>query len=67
MIVHKTMTMKDRLALGYAGYLDRAKCDQSVVGRNFARQPWLSRYWKRVTCKRCLRAQMAKVRRSFCK
>lgn len=55
MKIHKTMTMKERKALGYAGYLERSLCNQRVFAAWCTPVPFLSRYWKKVNCPKCIK------------
>ncbi len=53
MIVHKTMTLKERKSLGYEGYLERSVCNHRVYAGWCMPVNFLSRLWSKVTCKKC--------------
>lgn len=65
MIVHKTMSLSERQGLGYAGYLDRALCNQRVFAGWHGKVPFLSGQWKNVTCKRCIQLRDQQVVHKF--
>lgn len=54
MVVHKTMQRKELLKLGYMGWFDRAVCNRNVHQPDIGRRI-MSRLWRKVTCKHCLK------------
>ncbi len=55
-LIHKTMSLKERQKLGFAGYLDRALCAPykyrySIYTSKYC--DFLSFFWKKVTCSKC--------------